>query len=429
MAHAITARDRSPPKSINVDQKQSHCILIVEDSKPELARLNAILTKQGHQVIEAVNGKEALELLDQHDVSLILTDWHMPVLSGLELCKKVNERKLERPYLLLLTSRSATCDLVSAMDAGADDYLAKPFDAQELRARVRSGLRIKEMQKTLSDNNQVLKQSLDREKELNLAIEQELQAAASFQKTMLPQKFVPINGVSISHFFQAAQWVAGDIYSVLPLGERYIAFYLVDVVGHGVRSAMLSYAVARFLLEHSKHPPLHKRAVQMQSPKNVLKSLNNEFSCNNHCTDYFTIVYGVLDTLTGKGKVAQAGHPYPKLLKSTGTFTRLEAGGLPIGLFPNSNYEEQSFQLELDDMLILYSDGIYECETSTGEAYTDKRLEALLKPLRNQKGHGLQETLDKRLSFASNNTMKDDISFLIIQLNQQTSAFHNEKGN
>jgi sigma-B regulation protein RsbU (phosphoserine phosphatase) len=398
--------------------KEHYDILIVEDSFPERVRLVAILHKLGYSTKEASDGAEAIEWIGKADFSLVLTDWHMPIMSGLDLCKTIRGLEYISPYVILLTGRSSMCDLVSAMDSGADDYLVKPFNGEELRVRIQAGLRMVDMRNNLESKNRKVKQSYRREQALNGALQDDLNAAVKLQKSSLPKKNETINNVNCAFYFQPALGVAGDTFSIIPLGKQHIAFFQVDVVGHGIRAAMLSYAVSRYLHEHSRKPPTNPNSVQMHRPEKVLESLNQEFLCDDTCNDYFTIVYGVMNTTSGIGKIAQGGHPHPKLIKSNGAIEDVGRGGLPIGLFQDAKFEADGFTLDKRSKLVLYSDGILECATNQGETFDDSKLNQLLERFAPLTSEQLQSQLcidvDRLLNGIS---PTDDISILCLQLN------------
>jgi sigma-B regulation protein RsbU (phosphoserine phosphatase) len=117
-------------------------VLVVEDSRVERMRLQAILQSMGMTPILAENAIEALRFLKKHEVGIVLCDWLMPEMTGLELCQRLaGDDDLGRPYFIMLTGRNASVDLIAAMDAGADDYLAKPAWREELRVRLQAGVR------------------------------------------------------------------------------------------------------------------------------------------------------------------------------------------------------------------------------------------------------------------------------------------------
>lgn len=122
-------------------------ILVVEDEKDTRFILDKLLSKNNYEVITAQNGAEALDMLNEHKPKVILADWTMPVMDGLELCnilKKNEEHKLI--YYIILTARTSLKDRITGLDIGADDFLIKPIENQELLARIRSGIRIYNLQ-------------------------------------------------------------------------------------------------------------------------------------------------------------------------------------------------------------------------------------------------------------------------------------------
>jgi two-component system cell cycle response regulator len=126
-------------------------ILIAEDDPVSRRLLEIKLRQWGHDVIVTVDGSEAWSVLKQPDAPpLAILDWMMPGMDGVQLCREVR-RRTQRPYtyLLLLTARGQKADIVHGMDAGADDYLTKPFDTHELLARLRAGERILNLQSQL----------------------------------------------------------------------------------------------------------------------------------------------------------------------------------------------------------------------------------------------------------------------------------------
>ena len=127
-------------------------ILVAEDDPISRRSTIEILAKDGYRIVEAVNGTDAWRILEQSDSpKLAIIDWMMPGLDGLELCRGLRDRSDGRlAYVILLTAKRERDDVVAGLEAGADDYMIKPFHAEELRARVRAGFRILELQEGLT---------------------------------------------------------------------------------------------------------------------------------------------------------------------------------------------------------------------------------------------------------------------------------------
>ena len=142
-------------------------ILIAEDEKTSRMILEKILIKAGHDVIAVENGLKALTSIPEDVPDMLITDWMMPDLDGLELCRKV--RALSLPsyvYIILWTALAQKENIIKGLDAGADDYITKPFDKTELLARVKAGERIIQLEKTLRQKNKELTDALAQVKQL-----------------------------------------------------------------------------------------------------------------------------------------------------------------------------------------------------------------------------------------------------------------------
>lgn len=129
-------------------------ILVADDDPAVLTLISRQLEKQGYRVLPALSGVHALETAREHPLDLLVSDWMMPGMSGIELCQAIKgDPNLSSIYVILLTSLNTPVDVATGLDAGADDYLSKPFRAVELAARIRAGLRITRLQRDLSHRN------------------------------------------------------------------------------------------------------------------------------------------------------------------------------------------------------------------------------------------------------------------------------------
>jgi len=144
-------------------------VLIAEDDKTSRKLLTAILEKQGHDVVTTVDGEEALgKLRETGAPRLAIVDWMMPRLDGLELCRKIRAQETDRPpYLILLTALGDTSNIVEGLDAGADDYIVKPFDPVELRARIDAGERVLALRDRLASQAEELRLAMAKIKTLS----------------------------------------------------------------------------------------------------------------------------------------------------------------------------------------------------------------------------------------------------------------------
>ncbi len=356
-------------------------VLVVEDALDVRLYLGELLKKWGFDVVVAGNGREACELLESDTIRLVISDWVMPEMSGVELCRHVRSAPLPHYiYVILLTSRNANHDLLEGMEAGADDFLTKPFNAEELHARIKAAQRVLHLEQVLEERNRALSHANLELKKNQDTLHRDLEAAALMQRSMLPASD-QAQGLNLQSLFCPATVVAGDIFSYLKLDDSHLAFYHIDVAGHGVRSAMLSFTLGKILSSTVEEGSPVKQAdpacpggERITSPAVVVAELNRRFQDKDEATPYFTMIYGVVNTATGHVRLCQAGHPNPYRVSRDGTAERLGQGGYPVGLLPDVSYEDIEFTLRSGDRLFCYSDGISECMDPDDQPFSMDRL-------------------------------------------------------
>uniref|UniRef100_A0A8W7PIL4 Response regulatory domain-containing protein n=1 Tax=Anopheles coluzzii TaxID=1518534 RepID=A0A8W7PIL4_ANOCL len=286
-------------------------ILIVDDSKSYRHLMATMLAKWGFSVFEAEDGECALRLLEQQPVHIVISDWEMPVMDGVELCQAIRKSDFGHYiYVILVTARQSLDDLLTGMEAGADDFLSKPVNQSQLRARLHAAERVLLLENTLAARNEKISSAYRQ-------IESDLQAAAKIQHSVLPAHNLSLAGFEADWMFLPSAYVSGDLLNYFSLDERHIAFFSVDVAGHGVSAAMLSLAVSReFMTGRISSQLLISQNEAGEStpvaPHQVVAELNQRFCLDNdEVFSYYTLIYGVIDTTNGQGTLCQAGHPTP----------------------------------------------------------------------------------------------------------------------
>jgi sigma-B regulation protein RsbU (phosphoserine phosphatase) len=217
--------------------------------------------------------------------------------------------------------------------------------------------------------------------------------------------------------------VAGDIFNFFRLDEHHLGFYHLDVAGHGIPSALLSVTLSKVLnpdpnqgspLKYFIPIPPH---YEINHPIDVMRQLNDQFQSDLSCTNYFTMVYGVLDTSSLCLILTQAGHPSPIYLAYQSTPILLGTGGFPVGMLPEVNYESVKLTLNHGDRLFLYSDGVTECMNESKEAFGDERLQGFLKMANYLPLHDTLSTLENTLrTWKGDTEFDDDISILALEI-------------
>lgn len=147
------------PKPVNTYETPNHFpILIAEDDPVSRKLLEKILVKAGNEVVSVENGKKALELINEKFFPIVLTDWMMPEMDGLELCRAIRRKSYSGYiFIVLLTANDSKDDIISGLEAGADDYLTKPFSHAELIARLNTGKRVLELERSLKEANEEIR--------------------------------------------------------------------------------------------------------------------------------------------------------------------------------------------------------------------------------------------------------------------------------
>ena len=393
-------------------------ILVVDDDPLMRSLLEAVLVSLGYTVTTAGDGRQALDLLESDQVNLIITDWMMPDVDGLELCRRLRARPAAGyTYIILLTARQDGGALVEGMEAGADDFVTKPPDVDELRVRLAAGRRVLRLERQLEQRNRKLATANERLSEAYGRIERDLTAAAAAQRRMLPQPR-DLGGLRYDWLFIPSSHVAGDTFNVLGRNDH-VVFYQIDVAGHGVPAALLSVSLQRVLsgtgfdIASGEMGP----GGLWRDPVRVVAELNRRFQAeDDDDASYFTIVYGVLDLPSGDVVLTQAGHPPPLLVRRDGSVSTIGEGGFVVGLFMDVEYEAVRLRLSPGERLWLYSDGVVECPSRRDELFTEERLVEFATDTCRLPLDASLQALEQRLrQWSEGPAFEDDVSVLVIE--------------
>lgn len=342
-------------------------VLVVDDSRAQRKILTASLLRRGYHVREAGSGEEAMELCLEHRFDIVLSDWMMPGMSGLEFCAAF--RALPREtygYFILLTSRSDKGEVALGLDAGADDFLAKPVNTDELYARITAGERILRMERELTEKNRLLGDTLQELRKLYDALDRDLIEARKLQQSLVRERYHDFGSARVSLLLQPSGPVGGDLVGFFPISPQRVGLFGIDVSGHGVTSAIMTARLAGVL---SADAPDQNIALiygpdgsrDARPPEAVAEALNRLLLDDLHSEQYLTMLYADVDLETGKVALVQAGHPHPMVLRAGGAVEFLGTGGLPVGLISGASYDRVTLTLAPGDRLLIMSDGFTEC--------------------------------------------------------------------
>ncbi|MEM1309312.1 MAG: SpoIIE family protein phosphatase [Cyanobacteria bacterium P01_D01_bin.71] len=319
-------------------------ILVVNSDSETRQHLYQLLSSEEYDITLWEEDPHAIDFAQFSEPLLIVGDWKQVAATGCLSTWQALRVKPGTPpiFCLMLISFDSLTSFLPMLSAGADDWLTTPFDPIELRARVLAGRQVLHLRRELQAQKEQLKT--------------ELSEAEAYVRSLLPSditKKVPIN----ARFIPSSS-LGGDCYDFYWLDPDYLVFYLLDVSGHGLGSALLSTSVLNMLRSQALPD------VNFYRPEKVLQALNDTFQMNDQNEKYFTMWYGVYNRANRQLMYASAGHP-PAVLISRQvnrphTVEPLKTPGLPIGMLPDMQYRWQRCEIPPNSRLYLFSDGVYE---------------------------------------------------------------------
>lgn len=397
-------------------------VLVADDDRVHRRLLGVNLARWGHEVIEAADGDQAWALVQRHpDVRLLLLDWEMPGIDGPEICKRVRQTRREQYlFILLVTSRTGREDFLEGMRAGADDFITKPVDADELSVRLRAAERVITLQEELGEHNRKLIEANER-------MRLDLVAAAKVQRSFFPRIAPTVPGFRFAWTFIPCEYVAGDLLNVFQIDEKRWAFFILDVSGHGVPAALLSVSLSHMMVpSHDLGKGRGRRAPEtdpqnFSDPRAVIRMLNQRFPLGEGSGMFCTMVYAVLNTADSTLEWVRAGHVPPLLLKNGGTepeyFQQPEGMFVGLSSFEDPNQQTGKITLEPGDRFILYSDGLIEsARPEDEEEFGYERLAGVLKENEAQPIETALETVVKSsIEWSGRSHFADDVTLLALE--------------
>jgi sigma-B regulation protein RsbU (phosphoserine phosphatase) len=379
------------------------CILVVDDNQNNREVLERALVRDGHRVVLAGSGRQALELVGEYPFDLILLDVMMPEMSGFEVLVALKRDEDRRAVpVIMISALDEVASIARCLEAGAEDYLGKPFNPVLLRVRINASLERKRLR--------------DLERAYLAAVEQELNVARDLQTSILPKTF-PVGRGMVGHGLMVpAREVGGDFYDFIPLDGDRMGIAIGDVSGKGVPAALFM-AISRTLLR--------VLALSGLPPGECLARLNDLLCEENDQSMFVTLIYGILDRRNGSFTYANGGHHWPALIKADGAVRWVEGEGgndMLLGVIKDNDYHDREIRLDVGDMIFLYTDGVIEAFDTDGHEFTSQRLAKVLG------WHGwhtperlIGAVLDAVRAFERGADQTDDITCVAVRLDRSGS--------
>ena len=388
-------------------------ILICDDDELIVSSLRGLfLLETDYELLEFTSPVEAAREVARRPVDLVISDFHMPEMNGVELLGKVRQAQPDAVRILLTGFADKENAIRAINEVGLYHYLEKPWDNENLLLLIRNALREKSLRGQLSDLIAEYERLIAQHRSLSdrhASVEREMEMAARVQQSLLPDEPPQVNGYRVAWTFRPSSALGGDFYDVAQ-SEANTVILLADVSGHGIQAALTS-----MLLKAS----FQEAALTTATPGDLLERMNAGL--------YRFLPSGIyacagLICLTPDAEtvlVANAGLPHPRIVRSSGSVDELPLDGLPLGMMaecPQSLRDQTEVQMSADDLLIFATDGLGEARNGADEDFETSELEEQLAKLKGATPDAVLRSLaDRAVAFDAGESLVDDLTIIAIQ--------------
>ncbi|MBN2158238.1 MAG: SpoIIE family protein phosphatase [Spirochaetes bacterium] len=424
---AIAVAEPSEDQGYRIKSKYSSAVILAVDDDPVSIRVvENLCLLVGYDLVTAANGPEALSVIYEREVDLVLLDLMLPGMSGFEVCQEI--RKLEKARyipIIMVTARDGTGDLVKGFTTGANDYVTKPFNREELLVRIENQLVIKQMLdmeksvinglrqekdsiSNLYQRSMDLKESTLQMVEWEHIIREDLDIATSFQlKLMTHERSIP--GIETSVRYRPLLKIGGDLYDIFEFRPGVARVFIADATGHGITASLNT---VKILSEYA--------AVKetLSAPEVVMNYMNRRFV--QLFRDYqivFTCVVADINIAESTIVAAQAGHPAQLILRGRESI-QVRPPGPIIGFSAQMEYQEETHEFRQGDIFFLYTDGLLELSQPDAGGPLPYDTDILAKAVADSfDARGIEEGGEELLKQfrAGRKRLDDDVTFIAIR--------------
>ncbi|MCQ2127899.1 MAG: SpoIIE family protein phosphatase [Bacteroidaceae bacterium] len=355
-----------------------------------------------YEFLFAHNGLEALQVLVKHpDIDIILSDINMPEMDGLTLLSKINEMRNPAQKCIMVSAYGDMDNIRHAMNNGAFDFATKPIDLDDLQLTINKAIEQIEFVRNSQKEHKQLKD-----------IQSDLDVAREIQHAILPRvfkmKMADADNIDLYASMIAAKDVGGDLYDFFPIDDTHFGFTIADVSGKGIPAAIFM-AVSRTMIKANG-----TRGVS----SNECMKIVNDLLCEESLDEMFvTVFYGIYDMATGTIEYTNAGHNRPYILHADGSVEMVMSKiNMALGIMEGLEFKSDTIQLQPNDTLVTFTDGVTEAEDAEHNQFGDDRLIEILKELRGSDSETIVRTINEKIKdFVGEATQFDDITQLVIK--------------
>ncbi|MBT8367582.1 MAG: SpoIIE family protein phosphatase [Deltaproteobacteria bacterium] len=339
---------------MGINNSDTESILLVDDNPTNLQVLFQTLEGVECKLLIAKNGQGALAIAAKALPDLILLDIMMPDIDGYDVCRQLKtDPATAKIPVIFLSALGDTEDKVKGLHLGAVDYITKPFQPDEVIARVNTHLTIHR-----------LKREVENQKD---QLEHELEVVSEVQRKLLPKQLPEIDGFKLAAHYETSRYAGGDYYDIIEISDNFWGFLIADAEGHSAPAAVLMAMTCALFRAYPKAP---------NEPAAVLHYLNQHL-CKVADPSFMTALYAVYDAGRQIMRIARAGQPLPMIYRSSEKkASELECPGVyPLGIEPfEIEIPVTEIKLMPGDRFLIYTDGLTERFNSDGRSYGEDRL-------------------------------------------------------
>ncbi len=383
-------------------------ILIIDDDSAIRDMLALYLLNQGYETVVVADGHTALVRCAQRRPALVLCDLRMPGMDGLEVIAALNRDYPDLP-VIVVSGTGDISDAIQALKLGASDYVTKPIE--DLAVLDHAVERALERARLLAENRAYREHLEAVNKRLSSSLnqlEEDEEHARRIQFALLPQRRMLFGDIECSSYLSTSAILSGDFVDYFSIDPEHFGFYMADVSGHGVSSAVITVLLKGYISRYlENHRCYNDRTIL--DPARLLATLNRDVSAAHH-GKYLTMFYGVIDLSNAQMCYANGGQfPFPLLCDGESV---KEIGGRsqPVGLFENARYTEQHLQMPSWFSLRVFSDGVLDA-LAPPDLQARK---ALLRSLAADRNHNAEQ-LAQALGLNEQCALPDDASVLSLR--------------
>ncbi len=380
-------------------------ILVVDDERFNI-NVMVDLLKKDYRMAVAKNGQQALKVATSSSPpDLILLDIIMPDMDGYEVCRqlKADPRSCDIP-VIFVTAMGQDEDETLGLQLGAVDYLTKPIKPAIVRARVQTQLKLKQNIEKLQDAYDTIEAQKNR-------MQSELNVGRHIQMSMVPKVFPEVANCQIHAIVEPAREVGGDFYDAFFINDQHICICIGDVAGKGVPAALFM-AMTKTLIK--------SRATTDASTASIIEHVNEELSRDNDNCLFVTVFLAIVDVQTGMMTCTNAGHNPPLIKHANNQITVLSTlNGPVVAAMQGQTFTQQQIQLQQDDLLLLFTDGVVEADNPEGIFFGNQRLhDAFINFSGSSVRRLTKDIVNLTHEFEGPNRQADDITVLAMHFQQ-----------